>query len=219
MKRLFYCLLLLCAGVTATATAASCPQTNKDHEWSADCFESTANGRRVKAEYLRNMRPKKSGVDVIAIKQPRELLAVDRRGRVLISHINHTGDFDYPTAPDNMGRFGVASRDASGKPVFKCGYFDTARFKVVIPAQYDHCRSFQNHEARVCNDCIEYCTESECQNSVFLGGTGFTLNRHNKVISSGPQRTLDSICGGKATVDNTQGTTPHLWCGKPPERS
>jgi hypothetical protein len=134
MKNLVTCLLLLCAALPSRA-ATPCPPTHKDLEWSLQCFDASATGRRVKDEYLRNVRVKKNGVAIIRIAETFEMLAVDRRGQVVIPDIAFAGDYDYPSAPGNVGRYGIITRSAEGKYISaKCGYFDTpARMRPYTP--------------------------------------------------------------------------------------
>ncbi len=162
----------------------------------AECFERTGAKRRVKARYLPNLRLNKAGGAILHIEQPMEVMAVDRRGRVIVPNISFWSDFDYPTASDNRGRYVVVTQNATGAKVEKCGYFIASTFKIVIPAVYDHCTPFHDGQADTCTDCARYCTHKDCHDSVHVGGTGFTLNGHNKVLQTGPLPTLDSICGG-----------------------
>ena len=192
--------LLLCAALALVSHASSaraaglCPSTKSDLEWSSRCFENTGAGRRVKPAQVKNIVVNKSGYAIILIDTPRELLVVDRRGVVTISNIYHTGDFDYPTARNNIGRFEVTLKNAVGQSTSKCGYFHTVKLKIVIPAIYDNCHAFNEGAAVACTDCTRYCTEAECQNSVFLGGQAFVIDRKNKILRKFEQYTLDSVC-------------------------
>jgi hypothetical protein len=196
MKNLVVVLLLLCAALPSWA-ANPCPPTHKDLEWSLQCFDTSAAGRRVKAKYLHNVRVKKNGVAIIRIDETFEMLAVDRRGRVVIPDIAFAGDHDYPSAPGNVGRYSIVTRDADGKYISgKCGYFDTLKFKVLIPAVYDECSPFHRSEGHVCTACVRYCTDDDCHDSVQVGGMGMTVNRHNVIVHTAPLDTLDTICNG-----------------------
>ncbi len=211
---------LLCAGLalvshsSAARSAGLCPSTKSNQDWSIRCFEHTEAGRRVRPAHVKNIVVDKSGYATIMIDTPRELVAVDRRGVVAISNIYHTGDFDYPTARNNIGRFGVALKNEQGQSTFKCGYFHTVKWKIVIPAIYDNCHAFNEGEAVVCTDCTRYCTELECQNSVFIGGRGFAIDRRNKILRELVPHTLDSVCGGpeRVRVKERSGASRHLQC-------
>ena len=146
-----------------------------NHEWSARCFEQKDDGRHVKARYRKNLHVDRRGVALILIAQPRELVAVDRRGKVAIPDIRYAGDFDYPYEQNGMSRFSDTVRDASGQSKTLCGYFSTRRFRIVVPAQFDACQAFHDGKADACKDCSLYCTEPECQNSVLIGGQGYAV--------------------------------------------
>ena len=50
--------------------------------------------------------------------------------------------------------------------------------------------------ARVCIDCLRYCTDEDCHMPVQVGGVALTLNRHNKVLSRHALGSLDTACRG-----------------------
>jgi hypothetical protein len=81
-----------------------------------------------------------------------------------------------------------------GQSTSTCGYFDTVKLQIVIPAIYDNCHPFAEGTAVACTDCTRYCTGPECQNSRFLGGQGFVIDRRNKILRKFEQRNLDSVC-------------------------
>ena len=185
VKRFFHCLLFVLVTIASNGHAAEpCPPPPNDADWSAQCFESAGTERRVKPRYLRNVRFGKNGVATIRIEQTMELVAVDRRGRVIIPGIYFWGDFDFPSASDNRARFSVATQEAAGAR--KCGYFNARTFKIVVPAAYDHCSPFHDGQAHVCTSCARYCTDDDCHDSVYVGGTGITLDRRGKVVQTGP---------------------------------
>ena len=194
MRLLLWLLPLLCALSSPAHAAHPCPPTRNNHDWSAQCFEGSGAARRVKAQYVRQITPKKAGVALISIEENMELVAVDRRGRIVIPGIFFTGDFDYPTASGNRGRFTTAWRADKGPD--KCGYFIQSTFKIIIPAVYDQCTPFHDGRANVCTNCDRYCTDEDCHDSVHVGGTGFTLGRDNKILATARLPTLDTICGG-----------------------
>lgn len=201
----FACLLALTASY-ASATEAVCPAGG---EWATSCFENSNASRRIKPQYRGRLVARKSGMTVITIAEPREVVAVDRRGVVVIPDIFHTGDFDYPTAVQGVGRF---------KSAGKCGYFSTVTFRVLVPAEYEQCQPFHD-EAIACKDCERYCTEDECQDSTFVGGQGFAFNAKGKLLSKFALPKLEDACGraGVAQVTRAGRATPYLQCKEDPE--
>ncbi|MEO7495965.1 MAG: WG repeat-containing protein [Massilia sp.] len=191
-------LLLMLAGFAVVACTSSdlCPPTDQKAEWSSQCFAGSGADRHVKRAYLRLLKPNASGHTTIIIGNPHELVAVDRRGMVVIPNIIHTGDFDFPDARDGIGRFAVTTRDEQGRTAVKCGYFDSRGFNVVIPPSYDECQPFDGGQATVCNDCATYCTEPECQNSRLIGGKGYAIDRNNKIVRKLAQPPLEQACSG-----------------------
>ena len=202
MKQLFAgLLLLLCANAVLAAPNDPCPANQPERDWSTACFDTIGAERRVKPQYVRNIRVKKNGIATIRLDETLELLAVDRRGVVVIPGIYFTGDFDYPAAPGNVGRSGYTRRDAQGKYLSStCGYFNTVTFKVLIPAVYDDCIAFHDNVARVCTGCVRYCTDEDCHMPVQVGGVALTLNRRNKVLARSALGPLDTACWGARPV-------------------
>jgi hypothetical protein len=170
------------------------------NEWSGRCFQEAAGERRVKAAYIRNIVADKFGYATIVIAAPRELVAVNRRGVVVVPGIYHIGDFDYPDAEAGIGRYEVTVKNERGVSTAKCGYFRSPAFKIVIPATYDECHPFREGVASACTDCQRYCTEYECQNSVFVGGRNVVLDGANKVVGESGPNTLEDLCGGAEYV-------------------
>lgn len=208
-------LTLLCAMLAGAPCRAAglCPPPQANADWSSRCFEGKDPVRRVRAKYLKNMGLDKQGVATIRIGSPYELLAVNRRGLVIVPNIYHTGDFDYPDAENGLGRFAVKVKNQAGKPVSKCGYFRAPAFNVVVPAVYDNCRSVHDGEALVCIDCIQYCTEYECQDSVFIGGKRLVLDDSGKVLRELGPLSLEQACGGAQYVHvENRPSIPYLGC-------
>jgi hypothetical protein len=202
----------LLAGVFALS-AGCAPAVNEacpgEGEWAAACFETSAGTRQLKPQYRSRLATGKSGVAVIAIAEPREMVAVDRRGVVIVPGIFHTGDFDYPTAEQDVARF-----QATGK----CGFFSSATFKVLVAAEFDQCRAFREGEAIACKDCKRYCTEDECKDSKLVGGQGFAFDAKGKLLRQFALPGLEAACGraGVAEVENGDGASPRLKCKKDP---
>lgn len=202
---LLACLFALSAGC-ATAANEACPG---DGEWAAACFETSAGKRQLKPEHRSKLAFEKSGMAVIVIAEPREMVAVDRRGIVIVPGIFHTGDFDYPTAVQHVARF-----QATGK----CGFFSSATFNVLVPAEFDQCRAFQDGEAIACKDCKRYCTQDECKDYKLVGGQGFAFDAKGKLLRQFALPKLEAACGraGVAEVGKGDGAYPHLKCKKDP---
>lgn len=195
---LLACLFLLTAGCVEAADR--CPV---DDEWAATCFELSGSIRQVKPQYRQKFAAQKDPITVITIEDPREVVAIDRRGVIVIPGIYHTGDFDYPTAEQGVGRFELAG---------KCGFFNTNTFGVVIPAEYDQCVAFREGEAIVCKDCKRYCTDDDCHDYKLIGGRGFAFDANGKELRKFSMPALKDACG-KAGVEET---TPRLKCKRNP---
>jgi len=186
--------LLLALWSTLSGAASLCPATTSRQDWSARCFEQRDDGRHVKAAYRKNIHVDRRGVALILIGEPRELVAVDRGGKVVVPGILHTGDFDYPSEQSGMSRFTETVKDASGTTKERCGYFSTKRFRIVVPAQFDACHAFHDGKADACTDCTRYCTEPECQNSVLIGGQGYAVQPDGSVHRQGTVPSKERLC-------------------------
>lgn len=190
MKHLvFAAALALLAVLAACSTQAdSCPSTDKNLEWSSSCFAVEGQARRVKPQHAKNIVANQAGHAAIMISHPRELVVVDHRGVVTIPNILATGDFDYPNARDGLARF---------RSQAKCGYFDTRTLRITIPARYDDCQPFKHGVAEVCNECLSYCTEPECQDRILVGGQGFSIDRQNAILRRFTPPSLANACAGR----------------------
>jgi hypothetical protein len=194
-------LAMLVALALASCNAAElCPSTDKNLEWSSNCFEGVEAVRRVKPEHTKKITANQAGYATIMISHPRELVAVDRTGVVTIPNIFHTGDFDYPNARARLGRFQAPTKNGKGESIAKCGYFDALTLQITIPATYDHCQPFVQGVAAVCNGCATYCAEPECQSSIFVGGEGFAIDSKNKILRQFTPPSLAKACGGGTTA-------------------
>jgi hypothetical protein len=177
-------LLLVLSSYSALA-ADPCPPAGRRVEWMAQCFETKGDTRYVKHTLIRRLAFNRHGMATVTISDPRELVAVDRQGKVIIAGIRHGGDFDYPNAENDLGRFYLTAREAAGQPRERCGYFRSDSFDIVVPARFDACDPFQSGEAMVCSDCRSYCTSPDCQDRVMVGGQAMVLGTNGEV-----QRTL-----------------------------
>jgi hypothetical protein len=176
--KLFLATLLALQLVPANATEL-CP--DRDGDWSIHCFVGMEDKRKVKTAFLHKVHFNRHGLAVILIAEPRELVAINRRGRIVVPDIRATGDFDYPYAEAGLGRFYESRKDTTGKVVKLCGYFLAEHFRIVVPARFDQCQAFHDGEALACTNCTTVCTESECQDSVLVGGEGVVLGTDGKV--------------------------------------
>lgn len=208
MRSLLAMLMLALSAVSCSATQ-SCPAGAQQQEWDAACFAGTGAQRQLKPEHVRKLSFDTSGHAVISIAAPRELVALDRRGRVVVPGIFHTGDFDYPQPRGQLARF----RDGG-----KCGYFNVRDFSIAVPASYDQCQSFGATSGQVCNDCALYCTVRECQDSMLIGGQGWEIDQHHRVLRRFAPPTLTQACNGAppARVEQRQDARPWLQCAPAP---
>ena len=206
-------LLALLFMLPACARAADpCPPARGTAQWSARCLEGEADARRVKPPYLKRLAWNRHGKATIRVDETFELLAVDRTGRVVVPDIRYAGDFDYPNAEHGIGRFTV--RDAQGAR--RCGYFQSGRFTVLVPARYERCQAYHGGTALACQDCTGYCTDEDCHSTVLVGGRGFVLDRRGKVLRTYALPSIDALCGaGKAVVSGT--APPVLRCEPTPD--
>jgi hypothetical protein len=168
------------AGAPAMA-ANACPEKDANAEWAASCFEADKAGRRLKPQYVKHLRFDKGGHATLVITKPRELVAVNRQGKVVVPGIRHTGDFDFPDAEGGIARFETTPTAPGSKARPQCGYFDSRSFRIVIPAEYAQCQPFAKGEAIACKDCVSVCTEPECQNSILMDGEGVALGPDGSV--------------------------------------
>lgn len=214
-------ILRMALGLLATCwlyscTAASlCPPTKKAPDWPEACFVfGNAGQRQVRPQFVKNIQINRHGVALIMIEQPRELVAVNAAGKVVIPGIRHTGDFDYPTAPEDLGRYDAPASDRGDGGKRQCGYFDVRTYKIVIPAVYDYCSRFEEGTAKVCTNCVEYCTVSECQNSIAVGGQAMLIDTQGKPVRQIRQPTLADVCRSRGTLElgETSTSRPTLKC-------
>jgi hypothetical protein len=190
--------LLLAFFSSATWASDLCPPTDTEKEWSVKCFEGEDNSRRVKGEYINKINANAYGMTKISILDsrglPREVVAVDRYGQVVISNILHTGDFDYPSAYRGLGRFTALKKDVSGKYVEKCGYFQSPQFRILVPAEFDQCDPFTKDGAYACKDCVSYCSNVDCHVRAFIGGRGFLIGTNGYIKREFIVKTLETYC-------------------------
>lgn len=199
-------LSLLAACWLSSSTAASlCPRTDKEHEWPDACFVADQSGeRQVRPQYVKNIRLNRQCVALIMIVPLRELVAVNVAGKVVIPGIRYTDDFDYPTAPYGLGRYDVPVKGSRDGGKRQCGYFNSRTFKIVVPAVYDYCERFDEGTAKVCKGCVAYCTVSECQNSIAIGGKAMLIDTQGKPVRKIRQPALADVCRSRGTLKVTK---------------
>lgn len=202
-------------------SADLCPPTNTGKAWSVKCFEGESNNRRIKSEFIKKVRANAYGMAKISIEDspdmPREVIAVDRYGKVVIPNIHHTGDFDYPSAYHGVGRFSVIKIDVSGGRIEKCGYFKSPQFRILTPAEFDLCNAFDKEGAYACKDCVSYCSDSSCHVRIFIGGRGFVLGTDGKIKREFVMKTLETYCRRPELVrlKKTNDGTVSIHCDGP----
>jgi len=201
--------------LSSCSAASLCPPTDKAPDWPGVCFVEGQSGERlVRSQYVKNIKLNRHGVALIMIERPRELVAVNAAGKVVIPGIRHTGDFDYPAPPEGLGRYDVPANDRRNSGKRRCGYFDVSTFRIVLPAAYDYCERFDEGAAKVCTDCVEYCTVPECQNSVAVGGQAMLIDTQGNPLRQVVQPTLADVCRSRGTVKigKTTSSRPLLEC-------
>lgn len=214
MKHLLAILCLAAAGMSLARAAEPCPPTHLRAEWSPQCFEGKGDARRVKPAFVGQLEGGRDGTAFILIGEPRELVAVDRRGKVVVPGIRHTGDFDYPTPPLGIGRYDAPADPAAGRPRRQCGYFQVHPLKITVPARFDQCQAVKTEETLACTDCVAYCTETDCQAKVFVGGQGVVLGTDGAVRRSYSLPTLETVCKApdRVRVSKLAGRSALLRC-------
>jgi hypothetical protein len=196
---------LICWIASCCYAAGVCPQPGQG-DWAAACFWHTEHGRQIKPAYLHNVHFDAGGHAVLRIAESFELVAVDRRGAVVVPDIFYLTDFDYPRPRGHLARF----REGG-----KCGYFDVRNFKIVIPAAYDQCMSFRDGRGRACVDCKAYCTDPDCHDSIFVGGKGLDLDDRGRVAREFALPPLALACPGKQPGALRQQGSGSVWLNCP----
>ena len=174
------------------AAAELCPRTDMSIEWSDQCFQKHGPVRKVKAQFVNKLQSGSAATKLLVV-ETRELLAVDAHGRVILSNIAYTGDFDLPN-PDGVGRFApVPSLEEETKR--QCGYFREKNFTIIVPPQFDHCEAFVDGRAHACIDCVAYCDDEECHRKTLVGGRGVELDTEGKIRRRFKLPDMKAVCG------------------------
>ncbi|MCB9497503.1 MAG: WG repeat-containing protein [Fibrobacteria bacterium] len=205
-------ILLVAFPISHPVVAASCPDRNG--EWSAKCFETKDDQRRVKKAHRKRLQFDRNGYETLRIKFPVELVAVNRQGMVVVPNIYFWSDFDYPNDQGGISRFSAPSD--SGRS--KCGYFIDSTFTVIVPAAYDNCTTFLEGAGMVCNNCIRYCFDPDCHDERFIGGEDrLVFDAGGRLLRKAEPLRLEEVCeeGGTPNV-RIEGATRIMTCPSPP---
>ena len=172
--------------------AELCPRTDLSIEWSEKCFQKHGSIRQVKAQFVNRLRSR-GGATKLLILETRELLAIDAHGRVILSNIAYTGDFDLPNS-DGVGRFASVTSLKEGTKT-QCGYFREKDLTILVPPQFNYCEAFVNGRAQACVDCMAYCDDDECHRKTLVGGQGVELDTEGKIRRRFQLPNLKAVCG------------------------
>ncbi|QYF92254.1 hypothetical protein KY495_16005 [Massilia sp. PAMC28688] len=180
MRVVFIFVMLL---QVATASGAhKCPLTNVNRVWSGKCFDTTRAVRTVKKEFRKNLVIGRERSTSVVISNPPELVTILRNGTVLRHRYGQVLEFDFEPTDGETGRFGYLAKDANNETISKCGYYERAPFRVLVPPIYDQCKSFKDGHALVCIGCTSQCDSGDCHDSDFVGGQGYIINDKNEVL-------------------------------------
>lgn len=196
-KRIIMWILLVTLGVglVAKSTRAN-DECNPVVGWTTKCFENSAQGQKIKKGYIKNIRANRFGRSAIWLEDRLELIIVDNFGNIVVPNVFHAGDFDKLGEGHRLIRFSVPDTGFKEMQKGRCGYIDSSTLGIVVPASFDQCGSYVGGKAVACENCVKYCTEyPDCQDSVFIGGMSFVLNKTGKIVNKGPSHSLDTICG------------------------
>ncbi len=193
-------LVLMASSAAAYATPHDdpCPVTSKGREWSAACFVDVDEGRQVKQEYRKKLVFDRKGRAAIVIASPPELVAVDRSGMLVPLTMDHLPGPRFDFEPGNgdgdiVRLFRLVGHEKKGRQ-FKCGYYRSGTFEVLVPPVYDQCDAFKHDTALVCIGCTSACNGGDCHQSDFVGGEALVINENNEVQRRFPLPKLP-LCG------------------------
>lgn len=198
-------------GALLNAKAANdpCPLTSKSREWGVTCFEETKVGRQIKAQFRKNVVLDRKGYAAIVIKDPAELVIVNRRSKVVRLTKAHLGDFTFEPSDNAVARFGYLGPNAEKTGESKCGYYRRGgRFKVLVPPVYDQCDQFDDGKTVVCIGCANYCESGDCHVTEFIRGEGMVINTKNQVLKRFPLPSLPR-CGDDSPKATAEGKCHH----------
>lgn len=185
-RRVWKCFaaMLLGAGCYASSAQADeqCAKTTVNRQWSASCFEHVDSGRRVKKEFRKNIVVDRSGVAVVVIDAPAEIVAVSKRGRVVPLWEAHLSGFGFEPSDGEVARVSYLWKTQTGEQASKCGYFEGRHTNILVPPIYDGCESFRDGSAQVCLACTLHCPSGDCHELEFIGGEGMLINKNNEVL-------------------------------------
>ncbi len=212
-------LFLATSLVSFQCFSGSCKVDVSGGAWSSTCFEKVKEGRKVRSEYVGKIRPNRFGNAAVFISDTRELVIVDQAGVVRVPNVIYTGDNDSLGPSAGLVRYFAQGKGRDGVFTKKCGYIDGASLGVLVPASFDQCSSFNGEIAVACRDCTAYClNSSDCQDSVFINGTSYDLDRNGRIVNTYMSAEISAVCGknGTAIVKNTNGAL-YLKCQVAPD--
>ena len=200
---LFSCFFLLLLALTASAEAMSvddpCPKTSTSIEWSDVCFKTTKAGRQVQQQYRKNLVFDRKGFAAVVITAPAQLVAVNRRGKVVRTSRNNLSGFSFEPSDHPIARFGYVVASSGDRADFKCGFFQRGKnFKVMVPPVYDQCDEFVDGKALVCIGCTSHCESGDCHETDFIHGEGLVITSKNEVLRRFPLPLLPRCARGAA---------------------
>lgn len=183
---LFIVLTFFGAVAQASAVEDLCPKTSKSREWAATCFEHTDSGRKIKKQFRKNLVLNRTGHAAIVITTPPELVSVNRQGKVVELKMAHLrgADFDFEPGDEkgDIVRFGYLRDRVNKSRAFKCGFYRTGKFAVLVPPVYDVCDALSEGSALVCFNCTSHCDSGDCHESDITGGEGLVINEKNEIL-------------------------------------
>lgn len=183
--------------------AFSSQKIAKTHKLTSCSFEARKYSRlHIKKQCLKKLSFDRSGVEMVNVTN--HYSYVDKKGKVLIDG----GVYDpVATFSNGMGRYYITSE---AKP--QCGYFNK-KYEISIQAKYDGCERFKDSKAFVCKDCVEYCTDIDCHDHVFIGGDGHIINKSGKILWSGKNKGIDEFCPPPSTLKkHLDKNPPYISC-------
>ncbi len=207
---LFIALIFSGSVAQASPNMDPCPRTTESREWAAACFEHTDSGRQVKQAFRKKLAFNRKEYAVIVIPAPPAIVSVNRQGKVVKLRMAHLRaakfDFEPGDGEGDIVRFGYLTKRARKAPAFKCGFYRSGKFEVLVPPIYDVCDPFNNGSALVCIDCASHCDSGDCHESDITGDKGLVINQNNEVLRtiqlpslplcahSSPKETASPLC-------------------------
>lgn len=201
MKDIKSQIILFLLGIILT-TASANAETNSNHK-----IKQNANSTKIKPNNKATTR------SLIELNDGIELAVIDHTREIVVPNVFRAGDFDIGSDGHRLIRFRVPESGFKNMKKGKCGYIDSITLNIMVPATYDECSPFIDDRAIACISCEKYCTEyPDCQNSVLLGGTTFTLNISGKVESKTKSGSVDAFCKASKSITSQESRTKFIKC-------